>query len=75
METLIKKTTEPLYMQDPNPLGPIIYMNWNTDYAYCIVYVIIGECCMVMYDQFITIGNNISPYNNYIYFILKYIKS
>jgi hypothetical protein len=52
------KVDEPSYQEDLNPFGPIIYVDSNTDYAYCIVDVIIGECCVVMYDLFTTIGNN-----------------
>jgi len=50
-------------MQEPNPLGSIIYMGSDTDYAYCMIYVLVGECCIVMYEQFIAIGNKISLYS------------
>ena len=43
--------------------GLIMYMDSNTDYAYCIVDAIVGECCLVMYDQFIIVGNNIPLYS------------
>jgi hypothetical protein len=50
-------------MQDPNPVGPVICMDSNTDYAYYIVDVIVGEYCVVIYDQFISIGNNVALYS------------